>query len=277
VLLVLFLVTAEPYWGLRLYRALEAAPDPGPVRRSLYRHTIVLEWVLAALTGLAEWRSALPWSHYGWTLPALGANPLVAGVGLGLIVGLGLSLVLASAARRSRGLRLRQVRIGEFSRLLPTTPAERRLFLATAITAGLAEEILYRGFLIPFLHPTLPLAGAVVVAAVIFGLGHLYQGWRGVAGTSLMGALFGVIFLATQSLFLVVILHMAMDVFGQEETDDLGMRKSPREVGIFCGEGQRVSAPSSGRAAYGSSHLRRPGDGRGAPAGQSWRPSSGHR
>lgn len=50
------------------------------------------------------------------------------------------------------------------------------------ITAGICEEVVYRGFLMQYFH-TLPfhlsLAWAMVASSVIFGIAHLYQGVAG--------------------------------------------------------------------------------------------------
>jgi membrane protease YdiL (CAAX protease family) len=59
--------------------------------------------------------------------------------------------------------------------LLPNTAVERAAFVLLSLTAGVCKEVLYRGFLIRFLHESvlaLPMAGALAASALIFGLGH---------------------------------------------------------------------------------------------------------
>lgn len=66
--------------------------------------------------------------------------------------------------------------------LLPSTKHERRWGWIVCLTAGICEEVVYRGFLLHYLH-FLPfhvsLTRALVVSSVIFGIGHLYQGVAG--------------------------------------------------------------------------------------------------
>jgi membrane protease YdiL (CAAX protease family) len=47
---------------------------------------------------------------------------------------------------------------------------------------------------------------------VIFGFNHLYQSAGGVAGTAIVGFLFGLLFLLTGNLRLSIILHGVMDL-----------------------------------------------------------------
>ena len=51
---------------------------------------------------------------------------------------------------------------------------------------------------------------------ILFGFAHLYQGRKGVVGTSIIGLVFGLIFLASRSLFPGQFLDTAMDLNNQE-------------------------------------------------------------
>ena len=49
------------------------------------------------------------------------------------------------------------------------------------------------------------------VSSLIFGLGHLYQGVRGVIGTTVLGLVFAVLFVITGNLAIPILLHAAID------------------------------------------------------------------
>lgn len=75
--------------------------------------------------------------------------------------------------------------------LLPSTKQERGWWLACAVTVGVCEEFVYRGFLLFYLlqlFPQLPFTVDVALSSSIFGAAHLYQGWRGAAVTMGLGA-----------------------------------------------------------------------------------------
>ncbi|MBB6170253.1 membrane protease YdiL (CAAX protease family) [Nocardiopsis mwathae] len=97
--------------------------------------------------------------------------------------------------------------------LAPRTPAERRLAAALAITAGIGEELLYRGLFIALgVSFGLPLWAAAILSCVLFAIAHLYQGWWGLVGPGLVGVLFTVVYLGTGSLIIPILLHIALDV-----------------------------------------------------------------
>jgi membrane protease YdiL (CAAX protease family) len=98
-------------------------------------------------------------------------------------------------------------------KITPRTGTELSVFLAVAITAGVWEEMLYRGFLVWFLAPA-GLVAAVVGSSLIFGLGHAYQGVRGMLTTAAVGLIFAVAFAMTQSLWWLMMAHALVDIYG---------------------------------------------------------------
>jgi len=98
-------------------------------------------------------------------------------------------------------------------RILPHTTIELLPFLALALTAGLCEEFLYRGFTMAVL--TLlgsPVWLVVFISSVLFGLAHLYQGRGGFLSTFVIGILFGVARIGYDSLVPVIFWHGAVDL-----------------------------------------------------------------
>lgn len=83
---------------------------------------------------------------------------------------------------------------------------------AIAVTATF-EEVVFRGFLLPRLeHLTGSWAAAVVLGAIAFGAGHVYEGWTAVVQTTALGVFFGVAFLYRGRLLPVIVAHTAFDV-----------------------------------------------------------------
>jgi membrane protease YdiL (CAAX protease family) len=98
--------------------------------------------------------------------------------------------------------------------VLPRTKKEKWLFSFSALSAGICEEIIYRGFIVFLLQaifPSMPIFLIILLPSVVFGLGHFYQGLQGVIQTGLLGALFMSLFLATDSLLLAILLHFIID------------------------------------------------------------------
>jgi membrane protease YdiL (CAAX protease family) len=97
--------------------------------------------------------------------------------------------------------------------ILPHTDEELRRFLWLSLTAGICEELLYRGFLLAYFGHWLGPIPSLVISSAIFGLGHLYQGVRGVGLTGFVGALLGVFYLLSGSIFPSMLLHAGGDMY----------------------------------------------------------------
>jgi membrane protease YdiL (CAAX protease family) len=105
--------------------------------------------------------------------------------------------------------------LDDVSKLLPETYPERLWFAGISVTAGVCEEVLCRGFMIRYLEGIalhLPLVWAILLAAAIFGVNHIYQGKLGMLKTGIAGIAFGGLFLFTGSLLLPILLHTAIDM-----------------------------------------------------------------
>lgn len=100
--------------------------------------------------------------------------------------------------------------------VLPETPAETAVFsLLVAPTAGIGEEIVYRGFLLGQLWGFTDNAWlAAGVSSLVFGLLHIYQGWWGVVRTGMIGLVFATGLIMTGSLIPSIIAHTLANMLG---------------------------------------------------------------
>ena len=209
--LLLFLLSVMPVWGWLDMRRLKRL-DSAAARSRSYLLTITALWLLAALATLL-----LPASL--WTPPAslvaavqLGHAPPGALIGIvtGLMVGLLMPVLMA---RSKPALIERQLAPIRF--LLPTASAQRWLFVLLSLTAGITEEWIYRGFVLHDLTARWPGSSGWLVmaaAALLFGIAHAYQGWRGMTITAVLGWFFCVLYVATGSLLAPMILHALIDL-----------------------------------------------------------------
>jgi membrane protease YdiL (CAAX protease family) len=110
--------------------------------------------------------------------------------------------------------KIRQAKIpAYYDNLRPRTAVEKRLFGFLSFSAGVLEEVLYRGYLISLLSDGLNNTWiAVVAAALLFGIGHLYQGLGGILKTFIIGILMGIIFVGTGSIINCILLHILIDI-----------------------------------------------------------------
>ena len=132
-----------------------------------------------------------------------------AGFAIGLFIGIAI-LVLVQA-RRVRKMMVPV--IGDIEPLIPRNRAEMLAVLPLCINAGVSEELFFR-LALPMLiaHVTGSAIVGLVGAAVLFGLIHAYQGWKGVIATMVVGAVLTLVYLRSGSIFRPMMLHALMDV-----------------------------------------------------------------
>jgi len=101
--------------------------------------------------------------------------------------------------------------VSQYSR----TKRGRLAMLYTAATAGVCEEVIYRGllfFLLQSVFQNIPTSLVLIVSSAIFGCVHVYQGVSGIVRTTVIGLIYGLLFLATDSLILPIFLHFLADI-----------------------------------------------------------------
>ena len=168
-LLLLILPLVEWKWSWPRHLA-KLAADPDNARLAYYRRLLVGEWI-PTIVLLAVWAFLRrPWS----ALRLTGDSPLHLAFGFGYVLILVGVLVLQRRALLRRPDRRARVRkaLAFATPLMPHTIAERRLFWAVSATAGICEEIIFRGFLTWYLLAWMGPVMAVIVASIIFGAGH---------------------------------------------------------------------------------------------------------
>lgn len=102
---------------------------------------------------------------------------------------------------------------------LPAEWNEIPSYFVMCLSAGVFEEIVYRGFLVTFFQQIfsgIPSAStwALLTPALVFSLAHYYQGPKAVFKILVLSLLFGMIFWYSQSLLIVIILHTLIDLSG---------------------------------------------------------------
>lgn len=198
-------------WARREHARVEHMITAGnqSARMSGYQRVVIVQWSLVALL-------ATHWVLTGREVSALG-------LALPLDWRMGVALLLATAGIAFLAYQLRSVQRNEQDRedarkalrdlqwLLPHTQRELEAFMRVSTTAGICEEVLYRGFLAWFLAHWMPFWLAMTVSGVLFGLAHAYQGRAGVIKTGLIGIAFGGLTLLAQSIIPAIVLHIAVD------------------------------------------------------------------
>ncbi|MCM8556265.1 CPBP family intramembrane glutamic endopeptidase [Sphingomicrobium sediminis] len=195
---------------VHLRRLREQGPD---YRMRIYRDFLVTIWP-AALLGIAVWLAS------GRDLAAIGFS-LGEGLGAGIAWGAALggasyNFYLARGVRVSQEMRdaiaAQLMRGGALELLDPADARQANRFQAVAVTAGITEEILFRGLLIGSLALVMPIWAAGVIGLAIFILAHAYQGARGMLSIVPISTILTLMFVLSDSIMPGIILHIAVDM-----------------------------------------------------------------
>lgn len=205
---LLLIPLLEWKWSWPRYLARLAA-DPLNARRDHYRRLLIGEWVPTGVL-LAMWATM----HRSWAdLRLTGDTPLRLILGLLYVAALIVLLVFQRRALLGRPDRRARVRkaLAYGEPLMPHTAEERRLFWAVSATAGICEELFFRGFLTWYFLAWMGPVPAVILASLLFGAGHVYLGVAQVPKTALIGLILAIVVSLTGSLWPAMLLHAAVD------------------------------------------------------------------
>lgn len=135
------------------------------------------------------------------------------GIGFGVVA---VALLVLLAGRRARSSAARAAAPNPaVQAMLPRSRRGRWWWAGLSVTAGITEEIVYRGLLLLALAavaPGLPVPVVVLVASLCFAVAHAYQGVAGMVVTGLFGAGLTLAYLATGSLVLPMLVHALADL-----------------------------------------------------------------
>lgn len=195
------LLVPLPAMLLRQARLADVVPAESD-RETVYLSSALSVWVLAAFAMLAARFS--DFARDDLRLVALPLGLLLAASALTLLAGLG-TLALG------RLLRLRESPLVHF--LIPRSSSEKIAFGGLSLSAGIAEELVFRSFLIAAMfHASGSIVVAVIVSIAVFAASHAYQGWTGVLRVALLGLVLTAPFLLTGSVYPSIIAHAALDI-----------------------------------------------------------------
>jgi membrane protease YdiL (CAAX protease family) len=171
-----------------------------------YLSVVVFEWLLVLYVRMGAHKRGLRVRYLvggRWATPTAVMKDIALGAGLwALWIGLMNPHVLGGGTNAAQGL-------------IPRGILERLVWIPVALSAGFCEEVAFRGYLQKQFQAITGSAGwAVLIQAIVFGIGHLYEGMGQVGRIALFGVLFGLLAVWRNSLRPGMITHAWSDIFG---------------------------------------------------------------
>jgi membrane protease YdiL (CAAX protease family) len=201
-----------PLWNFRHYASFRERVKEGMpgARLAAYTEAMITQWLFAAAT-------VALWIHLDrdWTwLGLLGLHG--ARFAPGMLVAAGLAgLMLAQSlmvARREEAHAQVRASVLPYLEILPTGKNDFHGFVAVSLTAGVCEELLFRGLLPWYLSHGMGALGGQLVALAVFAVAHSHLGAGAVVRALVAGGVFAGLYLWTGSLLPGMLLHAAVDI-----------------------------------------------------------------
>lgn len=177
-----------------------------------YSVTLAWEWILAALAvwgirirrvplrhllgekrpALQDWRDDFILASAFW----VGASIVLAAIGIGL------KLAHFSTPQKT------------LAQLAPQNAWQLLLWILLSISAGICEELVFRGYLLQqFSRACKSIWAGIVLSSLLFGVAHGYEGASGMIAITVYGAMFCLLALKRGSLRAGMIAHAWHDIF----------------------------------------------------------------
>ncbi len=213
-LLVVILGLVLPFFsGIRGSEQMHKVHFDEATRRRFFLSNSLVLWVLAAVAmGIWYWNER-PWSLMGFQKIV---NQPLTWVATAAFVGFYVIEVIQNYLQKDQ----QQKTFEQWEHNIPFLPESYRelpAYILLCLSAAICEEIMYRGFMVNyFINPMkdgFPWI-AVIFPAVMFSIAHFYQGYEAMGKIFILSALFGVIFIVSKSLLIVIVLHFLIDLFG---------------------------------------------------------------
>lgn len=203
-LVIMACVAAAGYFSMHRYGAAHH-----PKRVVFYLITMAWEWIMF---GYVYWGLRRRGKFFGNMAGTRWKSAVDFFRDLGIAFGFWIAAILVLSLLTSV---LHTREMTEAARLLaPRGLLESVLWVAVAVTAGICEETIFRGYLqrqfVAWIHSA-PIG--VVLSAVLFGAGHIYQGGKATVVIAVYGLMFGTLAEVRQNLRPGMMVHAWHDAF----------------------------------------------------------------
>ena len=194
-----------------------------PAKKHIYFSNGLMLWI-GALLVLTNWNI----SDKGWTLLGI-QYPYIDNVVNGMI-GVLVFIYAVDTIYNIINADKKEEESGVMEQILPENWGEYLPFIFLAVSAGICEEVVYRGFLVNYFLQITSSTGyayflSLILPSIFFAVGHIYQGWVNVVKIFSLSLLFCGIFLFSKSLLLVIVIHVLVDLISGAIVVILNRRK----------------------------------------------------
>jgi hypothetical protein len=199
--------------ALGLHARTRIPMDQGHNRVLGYLITTAIEWIMLAFIALGpRWGGASLRTLAGGFAPTWRSVLRDLGIAIAYLL---VSQIVLGAISAAVGYFIHSNPEAVLKKLLPQTSLEIAVYLALALTAGICEETIFRGYLqYQFTAWTGSTALAITLQGIVFGASHAYQGPAMMIVIAVYGSMFGLLTWWRKSLRPGMMAHFLQDAIG---------------------------------------------------------------
>lgn len=222
IILIIILTIFLPISGYNSIKKLKKSIAGGDnsIKIKFYRETIFWSWIpifliflLIPISGISIENIGIKWIHIDTSsFSKWFVYPVIGFYILYLLYNI-YSIIIFKSNKESRAKAAKSIS-DDFRIFFPITQKEKRVWSLVSISAGLTEEILYRGYLfyaLAIVFTNLSLIHILFISTLIFGIGHIYQG-KEVIKSTILGLILGIFYIVFDSVIPVIIFHIVQDL-----------------------------------------------------------------
>ncbi len=189
------------------------APSARSVRIRKTAINIMILWTTAGLA-IGAWliRGESP-LDFGLMLPTHWTTTVI--ISWALTIGLLIFYIIGTVRQSPEDAAKIMDMLNKEPGIAAISPADSRdypLWAGLSVSAGITEELVYRGYLIVLLTPIAGFYGAAALSLICFIIAHAYQNSRGLIGVTGNGCVLTILTLLAESLWPAILLHTAIDL-----------------------------------------------------------------
>jgi uncharacterized protein len=219
ILVLIFGVVLPFVSGVRSAEAFRKMPFAfdAATRRRFYLGNSLFLGMIAAVIVFVWWLYNRPFADLGFIIPAAAGKSIQWWMIalFGFLYAMDIIHSIANKDEREKTI----TQLEDQTPFMPSSWKDMPAYTVMCMSAGIFEEIVFRGYMVTFFRHLFDgapgsAAWAVVTPALVFSLAHYYQGPTAVFKILVLSLLFGMIFWHSSSLYAVIVLHFLVDFIG---------------------------------------------------------------
>ena len=207
-LLTIIVALFFPVYHLFTHKKLNELVKSNPKYKLIdYKKTILFLWVLALLILVVFFVQQEDLSLLGLSINFDINFTISLVVGSALVI-----FLLVSSKVTPENIESIEKKFNDIIFYLPINNKEFKWFVLVSLSAGLCEELIYRGYLYWYLNQYTNIYVSLLISNILFALAHLWSGGKNIIASFFTGLVMAGVYLFSGSIWVSILIHAGIDI-----------------------------------------------------------------